>query len=180
MAKKRNTGYPKNVLVQIGRVATTTAFIEQEFIIWASALYAQSTNGKPTENLRMGFGRLLNKWWAEAQKRLGAKAVNKVIRPIYEDLRTTWPKRNLIIHGTWHRERRARYRINLWEQEKSLERKQFTLTLGELRQIADAFEKTLQRLYRYFDAAARPPSQRKSRRRRPGNPRRQHANPAKP
>jgi hypothetical protein len=178
MARPKH-GYPPKLFIQVGRVATTTAFIEQEFILWTSALHAQSTGGKPTENLRMGFSRLLNKWWAQAQKRLDAKDVNKVVRPIYDDLREMWPTRNIIIHGTWYPQGRSRYRLNLWEQQNSLERIQLTLTLGELRRIADAFDRVLQRLYLYFDRL-KPAPPRKSSARQAGNRRPRRASPAKP
>lgn len=175
---KYKHGYPPNLLLHIGRVAIATAFIEQEFVLWASALYSQSTGGKPTEHLRMSFSRLLNKWWAEAQKRLDAKVI-KSIRPIYDDLRQMWPMRNIIIHGTWHPDGRSHYRINLWEQHKTLERKRLDLTIGDLGRIASAFERALGQLYRHFDQAAPASSPRKSRGRRKASPPRRRANPAK-
>jgi hypothetical protein len=55
--------YPRTLLMQIGRVATTSALIEQETILHASAMAAQHTGGYPREFLRMSFVNLRKRWF---------------------------------------------------------------------------------------------------------------------
>src|SRR5208283_4837882 len=98
---KSTHGLPNRFLIQIGRIATTTAYIEQEFVLWASAIYAQKTSGVPKEHLRLTFQRLLNKWHTEAVHRLPPKDVAKFIKPLRDDLSRMWPIRNYMIHGMW-------------------------------------------------------------------------------
>src|SRR5580704_1761583 len=94
---------PDRLLIQIGRVATVSAYIEQEIILWASALFAQNTDGKPIEPLRMEFGRLRQKWYGEAVKKLDKTTVDKFIQPLNMELARVWPIRGMIIHGRWQR-----------------------------------------------------------------------------
>lgn len=162
--------------MQIGRIATTTARIEQHFILWASALHALKTSGKPTEHLRMGFQRLLNKWNIEAKKRFSPQSFNSEISPLRKDLENWWPVRNYMIHGTWSQVGR-RYRVDLWEQHKSLEHFSQTFSLTEIRSVAIMFERFLKRVNRVAQPS---PSRKKSRKPLVANLRCHHANPVKP
>lgn len=170
---KNQTGLSKRLLVQIGRIATTTAFIEQEFVLWASAIYAQKTDGVPSEALDIGFQRLLNKWHSEAVHRLPRKEVAAFIKPLRADLSAMWPVRNYMMHGMWKAAGHQRFQVSWWEQTKrnGLQHYSKVFRLSEIRHIADHFELRLMRLYRYFDRAVPSPSPRKSGARQPRAPR---------
>jgi hypothetical protein len=99
MSKTPLKPLPTKLLVQLGRIATTTAYIEQEFVLWASAIYSNKTGGVPKEELRMSFQRLLSKWHSETVHHLDTKTVNTFINPLRADLSRMWPVRNAFIHG---------------------------------------------------------------------------------
>jgi hypothetical protein len=175
---KLGTGLSKRLLVHIGRVATTTAYIEQEFVLWSSAIYSQKTRGVPKEFLRMSFQRLLNKWHSEAVHRLDGVTVRTFVTPLRRDLSKMWPVRNYIIHGKWRPIGRQRYEVTWWEQTDALRRYRLSFALHEIREIADTFDRVLIRLYRYFDRSAPSPLPRKSGRQRNLDRRRLHTKPA--
>jgi hypothetical protein len=139
---KRSKGLPDRLLIQIGRIATTTAYIEQEFVLWASAIYSVKTGGVPKEGLRMGFQRLLNKWRSEAVHGLDATTVKSFITPLMEDLTRGWPIRNRFIHGRWRHAGRLRYEVDMWEQTKEagLQHYRHIFPLREIREVADDFD----------------------------------------
>ena len=147
---------PTPLLVQLGRIATTTAYIEQEFVLWASAIYSQRTGGRPIEHLRMSFQRLLSKWHTEAVHHLDSDTVTKFINPLRNELNKRWPVRNAFIHGQWRSKGRL-FHVDWWEQTKQtgLRHYSYTVPLSDIRAHADAFDRLLVRLYRYHD---QPPS----------------------
>jgi hypothetical protein len=164
MSKSPLKPLPARLLIQLGRIATTTAFIEQEFVLWASAIYSQKTGGHPREHLRMTFQRLLSKWHTEAAHHLDRKTLDKFIRPLRDDLNRAWPVRNAFIHGRWKRAGRYQYGVDWWEQSKEhgLRHYSYIVALSDVRRHADIFDRLLVRLYRYFDSRAPEPSPRKS------------------
>jgi hypothetical protein len=164
---------PKRLLVQIGRIATTSAYIEQEMILWASALFSTDTAGRPIEPLRMAFGRLRQKWFEKVVKTLDKKTVDKFIRPLNKSLTHAWPARGLVIHGRWRHVSGWKYQVSYWEQKKQLEHHSHVFTLRQVREIADGLDRILKILYRYFDSASPSPWRGKSR----GH---QRSNPARP
>jgi hypothetical protein len=91
MSKSPLKPLPARLLVQLGRIATTTAYIEQEFVLWASALYSQRTGGWPREHLRMSFQRLLSKWHSVAVHHLDADTLTKFVTPLRTQLNARWP-----------------------------------------------------------------------------------------
>jgi hypothetical protein len=164
MGKSPLKPLPDRLLIQLGRIATTTAFIEQEFVLWASAIYSQKTGGHPREELRITFQRLLAKWHSEAAPRFDRKTREKFLTPLRIDLNRMWPVRNAFIHGRWKRTARYQYEIDWWEQTKKhgLRHYEYLVTLSDVRHHADIFDRLLVRLYRHFDSGWPSTSPRKS------------------
>jgi hypothetical protein len=166
MSKSPLKPLPHRLLFHLGRIATTTAYIEQEFVLWASAIYARQTGGRPEAELRMSFRRLLNKWHSEAVHRIDPKTAQRVLSPLRADLNRLWPIRNAFIHGRWRPIGRYKYQVDWWEQTKADGLKRYgygyIVSLSDVNRQATAFDRLLVRIYRYLDkAAGRSPSPRK-------------------
>jgi hypothetical protein len=139
---------PASLLIEIGRIATTWAYIEQELILWTSALAAQDTGGVPEEHLRTDFKRLREKWYSLARAKLDRNLVDKVLHPINSQLSRDAIWRGYVIHGRWRTFGRGKYKLLIWEQKegKGLELLEFDPTLAELRALADRSLSLLGRL----------------------------------
>jgi len=155
---------PPRLLAQIGRVATTSAYIEQEIILWASAIFSTDAGGRPIEPLRMEFDRLRQKWYHRVVQQLDKKTVDEFVHPLNMTLAHVWPIRGLIIHGRWRHVSGWKYQVNCWEQKEQLEYRShiFTLrsqifTLRQVREFADELDRILRSLYLYFDSIAPAP-----------------------
>jgi hypothetical protein len=145
---------PDELLAEIGRVSTISAYIEQEIILWASALAAQDTGGDPIEKLRMDFKRLRVKWYDLAFRKNDEYVVNKFIHPLNSDLSKVWPIRGAIIHGRWSEigeNDEKLYRIKWWEQIDQLKELQIDITLKEVKWFADSLLKILQQLFSFHE-----------------------------
>lgn len=162
---------PKSLLAQIGRVATISAFIEQEIILHASAMASHETEGHPVEHLRTDFDRLRVRWYALCKKYLNDMDINKFIHPLNSELASAWPVRGFIIHGRWYPEARGKFRVEWWAQTDTLRRYKKFITLAQLSHFADGLEKMLASIYRYHETGELPPSRKKQRSpQRPTNP----------
>jgi hypothetical protein len=170
-----------SLLTQIGRIATTSAIIKQEIILHTSALAAQDTDGKPSEDLTAGFARLLeSRWYPLAKKHLGKDQFNKFAHPLNSKLRQALPIRGHIIHGRWYPEARGRYRVEWWEQTDDLRDYQASYTLKQITAFADDLDKMLEDIYYFHDTGLPPSSQKKSKRLRHPTNRSRDAKPVKP
>lgn len=141
---------PRSLLQELGQVTVTWAEIEQHLILHASAMTAQDTGGDPITDLRSDFKRLRELWWKEVVRRFPADDVNRVFQPLNMRLAEASKSRGDLFHGTWARAGRGSYHWQAWEQRTSLETKEATLTLSELR----AFNRGLDELLRDLIAAS--------------------------
>lgn len=137
---------PRTLLAEIGRIATTWAHIEQELILHASAMAAQDTDGEPVENLRSDFKRLREKWYALAVKNFLEPAVVKKMQAINMTLAARSKIRGYTMHGVWSVTKRGSYRVEWWEQRKSLEPWAQDFNLAELRHVGEEFAAILAQL----------------------------------
>jgi hypothetical protein len=145
---------PHRLLVQIGRVAAISAIVEQNIILWASALYAHDTGGDPIERLRMDFQRLREKWYAQASKRYDKTTFNKVIHPINSQLAKLWRLRGPIIYGVWKRAGNRQYHLSYFEQRDKLKTYSVTYTIGAVTNLANQIEKVLKQIWRHHARAS--------------------------
>lgn len=150
----RGLAFPRSLLEQIGRIATTSAYIEQEIVLQASARAAQKTGGKPIEPLRTDFKRLREKWYSLCKENLDEKTVNKVIHPLNSDLAKMWPVRGYMIHGRWKIYGRAVYTVAWWEQTDTLRHYERKHSLSDIETFANELLKVLGRLYAFADSPA--------------------------
>jgi|ERR1700674_2924465 len=148
----RTTKPPEKLFTQVGRIAITSAYIEQEIILWTSALAAQDTGGNPIERLRMDFKRLRKKWYRLASKKLDKKTINKFIHPLNMDLAMLWPIRGAMIHGRWQILGGHRFRVRWWMQETQLVEMQMDCTLKQVRDFASALSRCLKQIYAFHYA----------------------------
>jgi hypothetical protein len=134
----RRYEFRDSLLIQIGRIATLSAYIEQEIILWTSALASQDTGGRPIEWLRMDFKRLREKWFGLAKKRNDMKTHDIFLLPLNDDLAKHWVIRRAMIHGKWFVIGRGRYEINWWEQKDMLRPWRMKSTLSGVRNFANS------------------------------------------
>ena len=170
-APHRKWGLPAPLLVQIGRVATVSAYVEQELVIWTSALCAQETGGNPIDDLRISFGRLLSRWEGESAKRYDQATMQSLIRPSAETLASLWRARSAIVHGRWEALGSDEFRLAYWEQgkEKGVKKgpavlRHFSKSYGlsAVEGVADELLSLLGRFYAFHDAAPPEPSRQRS------------------
>jgi hypothetical protein len=142
--------YPASLLVQIGRVASTSAHIEQETVLHASAMAAQRTGGAPQEFLRMNFAKLRNRWFQLCRENFAATYMEKWIDPLNRELADVWTQRGHIIHGRWKVLGRGKFEVHWYEQKhKGLEDYKVPYTLRELRSFADHLDRILREIHRF-------------------------------
>jgi hypothetical protein len=145
--------YPGELLRQIGRVATTSAHIEQETILHASAMAAQRTGGAPQEFLRMSFAKLRNRWFQLCRDNFPASVIAKWIDPLNQELAEAWDVRGHIVHGRWRVTGRGKYEVHWIEQKhKGLEDYKAPYALAELRAFADHLDHILNQIHRFHSS----------------------------
>jgi hypothetical protein len=157
---------PPRLLVQIGRIAATSAYIEQQMFSWASGTFSTDAGGRPIEPLWMEFGRLQQKWYRRVVQQLDKKTVDEFVHPLNMTLTRVWPMRDLIIHGRWRHVSGWKYQVDCWEQNAQREYRShiFTLrsqifTLRQLREFADELDRILRSLYLYLTVSRPKPKQ---------------------
>ena len=129
------------MLIEIGRLATIWAEIEQFLILDVSALTA--VDGVPTGHLRIEFRRLREEWIKSIKDKLGDRYFDKVCNPINQRLVDASESRGMVFHGTWRAVKRGSYRVEWHEQKRRLVWFSIPISLQEMRDVNSGLHKLL-------------------------------------
>lgn len=143
---------PQTLLTELGRVVAIWANIEQDILMQTSALASKTTQGVPSEFLRLDFKRLRQTWYQLCRDNFDTKTFNKTVNPINVEIVRLAPYRHEAIHGTWSVIGRGNYHLSLWEQKTTLVRRESPYSLPQLRGLVMQSFRLAQRVREFSHA----------------------------